>query len=378
MDRDWVRLDFDREAPFETIRRWSAPDWEKRPLRMLRDFFAGLLGPVTIQTGRQTPQPRCLDRLRDVHLTWSNFLICGDICTSIYNDPKTAVSGIVDWPGLSKTAGIYRCGQDFVVSRSRLKDAEHISGRTLLASSNEPHNWGMFLLYTLPAVAYFTENRHIYDKLLVFAGHRNMEAMLRLLGVTGAEFILHDCSKAYHLESVDVFRQAQREYAIAPEAKAMFAKLREKVAGSASVPSVRQLYVGRHRRSIEMNGYRALMNEVELMDRLATMGYSAIDPEYLSPEEQIELFGSARRIVVLGGAGLFNAVFCKPGTKIVDIESSRDHLENHSTILSSMDIDYAMIIGQVDPDDPASHNKRWTVDIDRAAAAIDGFMGAEP
>ena len=116
------------------------------------------------------------------------------------------------------------------------------------------------------------------------------------------------------------------------------------------------------------------MNERELADRLVAMGYSPIDPEYLAPEEQIELFGSERRIVVLGGAGLFNAVFCKPGTKIVDIESSHDHLENHSTVLSSMDADYGIILGQVDQDDPASHNKRWTVDVERAVAAIAEFM----
>ncbi len=119
----------------------------------------------------------------------------------------------------------------------------------------------------------------------------------------------------------------------------------------------------------------ALMNERELENRLAAMGYRPINPECFGPEAQIELFGSAQRIVVLGGAGLFNAVFCKPGTKIVDIESTRDHLENHSTILSGMDADYGIALGQVDQSDPAPHNKRWTVDVERATAAIAEFMG---
>lgn len=124
-----------------------------------------------------------------------------------------------------------------------------------------------------------------------------------------------------------------------------------------------------------MGGYRPLANERELMERLVAMGYSLIDPECLGPEEQIELFGSERRIVVLGGAGLFNAVFCKPGAGIVDIESTRDHLGNHSAVLSSMDADYGITLGQVDEGDPAPHNKRWMVDVERAAAAIAEFMG---
>jgi len=341
---------------------------------MSRDLSSGLLGPVTIRTGRQTSQPRRLDRLRNVHLTWSNFFIAGDCCTSIYDDPWTAVSGIVDWPGLSETAGIHRRERDFIVSRSRLRNAEHVGGKTMFASSDEPHNWGMWLLYVLPAVAYFIENRHAYDRLLVHAGHPNMRAMLRLLGLVAADVVLHDCSRAYHFESIDVFRQPRREFSLAQGAKATFVSLREKVAGSIIVPSAHHVYIGRGRRTIEMSGYRPLVNERELKERLVTMGYSPVEPERLGPEEQIGLFGSERCIVVLGGAGLFNAVFCKPGTRIIDIESTHDHLENHSTVLSSMDLDYGVILGQVDRSDPAPHNKRWTVDVERATAAIAEFM----
>jgi len=201
-----------------------------------------------------------------------------------------------------------------------------------------------------------------------------MRAMLRLLGLAAADVVLQDCSKAYRFESVDVFRQPRRDFFVAQEAKATFANLREKVAGSIIVPSAHHLYIGRRRRTIEMSGYRSLANEPELMERLITMGYSPIDPECIGPEEQIELFGSERRIVVLGGAGLFNAVFCKPGTRIIDIESTHNHIENHSTVLSSMDLDYGVILGQVDQSDPASHNKRWTVDVERATAAIAEFM----
>ncbi len=374
MDSDWVRLLFPANSSAETIQHRPTIDWEKRPPKLLRNLASRTLEPITIQTGRQTSQPWQLDRFRDVHLTWSNFIIEGDCCMSIYGDARTAVAGIVDWPDLSKTAGVYRHGDDFVISRCRLQNARHVSGRTLLASSNEPHNWGMWLLYVLPIINFFRENRQEYDKLLVYADHDNMWKMLDLLEVNNADIILHNCSEAYRFDSIDVFRQPQRDFYIAQEARSIFAKLRERAAGSSIEPSPHRIYVGRRRRTAEMGSYRGLKNERELVDRLMTMGYSEVDPEYLPPERQIALFGSARQIVALGGAGLFNAVFCKPGTKIVSIESNRDHLDNHSTILSSMDLEYGVIVGEIDQSDLASYNNQWTVDVEQAVAAIASFM----
>lgn len=374
IDEDCVRLICAERFPDEPIRNGNGADWQKQPPRLLKDFSTGPLRPITIQTGWQTSEPQWLDRFRDVHLTWSNFFLRDDRCVSIYADAETAVSGIVDWPGLSETSGISRRGSDFVVPRSRLQNAEHISGRTMFASSDEPHNWGMWLLYVVPAVMYFIENRHVYDRLLVYADHANMQAMLRLLGLKAADVILHDCSRAYHFESIDVFRQKRREFYVAQQARERFADLRDKVIGSIVEPSPYDIYINRNRRNAEPNSYRCLMNEEELVQRLITMGFSSIDPEDMLPEKQIQLFGLARKVVVLGGAGLFNAVFCKAGTKIIDIESTCNHLENHSTVLSSTDADYGIIVGQEDQQDPAPYNKRWTVEVERTIAAIAEFM----
>ena len=81
----------------------------------------------------------------------------------------------MDWPELAKDAGVHRHGNAFVVSRSRLQNAERIGSRTMHASSDEPHNWGVFLLYVLPAAVHFAENRHAYDKLLVHADRLNLK-----------------------------------------------------------------------------------------------------------------------------------------------------------------------------------------------------------
>ena len=374
MDDDLVRLVFNRKVSVERIGYSKGAGWQKPPPRLLQDVSAGLLRPVTIQTGRQTSQPLWLDRLHDVHLTWSNFFIKGDRCISIYGNPRTAVSGIVNWPYLANTAGVHRNIRSFFVSRSRLRDAEHINGRTMFASSNEPHNWGMWLLYVLPAIRHFIENRHVYDRVLVYADRPNMKAMLHLLGLNDADMIFHDCSRAYHFDSIDVFRQPRRDFYVSHDNRAMFANLRDKVLGSVVEPSPRNIYINRNRRNTDPNSHRRLTNEGELARHLATMGFTSIDPEDIPPEKQIEAFGSAEKIVGLGGAGMFNAVFCKPGTKIIDIESTCNHLENHSTLLSSTDLDYGILVGEEDKRDPTPYDKRWAVDAERTVAAIAKFM----
>ncbi len=244
----------------------------------------------------------------------------------------------------------------------------------MFASSNEPHNWGMFLLYVVPAVIHFIKNRHIYDRLLVYADRPNLKAMLYIFGLEDMDMIVHDCSKAYYLESIDVFRHPQRDFFVAPETKAMFADLRDKILVSIVEPGPRNIYFNRNRRNTDPNSTRRLTNGDDLEQRLIMLGFSSIDPEDLLPAKQIELFGSAERIVVLGGAGLFNAVFCKPGAKIVDIESTCNHLENHSTILASMDVDYGILVGQEDQNDTVDYDKKWTVDVERTISAIAKFM----
>lgn len=244
----------------------------------------------------------------------------------------------------------------------------------MFASSNEPHNWGMWLLYVVPAVMHFIKNRHVYDRLLVYATHANMKAMLHLLGVEDADMIIHDCSKAYHFDSIDVFRQPQRDFYVAPETRMMFADLRDKMLTSVVEPGPCNIYVNRDSRNTDPNSTRRLKNGHDLDQRLNMIGFKSIDPESLLPAKQIEVFGSAQKIVVLGGAGLFNAVFCRPGTRIIDIESTCYHIENHSTILSSMDADYGILLGQEDQNDPERWDKQWTVDVERTIAAIAKFM----
>ncbi len=65
---------------------------------------------------------------------------------------------------------------------------------------------------------------------------------------------------------------------------------------------------------------RRIRNEEALMELLAALGFVSYSLEDLSIQEQATLFKNAEVIVGPHGAGWTNLIFCKPGTKIIEID----------------------------------------------------------
>lgn len=64
---------------------------------------------------------------------------------------------------------------------------------------------------------------------------------------------------------------------------------------------------------------RTLANRSEIVAFLKGRGFEIIDPEALSPRQQVVRFSRARMIVGIMGAAMTNVVFCRPGSRILDI-----------------------------------------------------------
>jgi capsular polysaccharide biosynthesis protein len=76
-------------------------------------------------------------------------------------------------------------------------------------------------------------------------------------------------------------------------------------------PLRRRLYVRRGSR------YRALLNEAEVEEKLASWGFELLSPEGLSIKTQIGLFREAEVVVAPTGAALSNMVWCQRGTPVL-------------------------------------------------------------
>ena len=68
---------------------------------------------------------------------------------------------------------------------------------------------------------------------------------------------------------------------------------------------------------------RKMLNEDEIFSIFEKYGYKKYVLGFMPTEEQIALFNQAESIVSAHGTGLINLMFCKPGTKVVEIFQGR-------------------------------------------------------
>jgi hypothetical protein len=66
----------------------------------------------------------------------------------------------------------------------------------------------------------------------------------------------------------------------------------------------------------------SLSDERELEDFFAQNGYEIVNPGSYSLEEQINMFSSASHVAGITGAAFINTIFCKPGTKVIILNTS--------------------------------------------------------
>ena len=70
---------------------------------------------------------------------------------------------------------------------------------------------------------------------------------------------------------------------------------------------------------------RNIRNRGEMIAALQPLGFTAIQPEKLSFDEQALTFAGAEIVVCEFGAALTNVLFCAPGTKVVEIIAEGQH-----------------------------------------------------
>jgi hypothetical protein len=270
----------------------------------------------------------------------------------------------------NEATGLHRHGDRVVVARDRLQDPVRLDMPVLLGTPDEPHNWGMWLLLGLPSVSEFLANRDRYAKFLCYVQHPWQRRLLELAGLDPADLIPHDFARTYRCNELHLIRHSWRDLIVTADERAMFAALGERIARPPAGGTPERIFVSRLTRTRKHGAYRGLNNEEALIEALTPLGYVAVEPERLPLEEQVALFRNARSIVGLGGAAMFNTVFCQPGTKVVTIESSLTFVDAHANIFGSLGLDYGVILGDEDLTDERPVQRRWSLDVPRALEQI--------
>ncbi len=89
----------------------------------------------------------------------------------------------------------------------------------------------------------------------------------------------------------------------------------ENILNNIKVPEFRpKIYIRR-----EDANYRKILNESDLISRLREQEFEIINPQHYEILEQMKIFSKAKVIVSPHGSNMSNLVFCKKGTKIIEI-----------------------------------------------------------
>src|SRR5438874_5357053 len=194
--------------------------------------------------------------------------------------------------------------------KSQLLDGRIAIGVTPEAGGNYYH-WLLDLVPRVLLLKHAAQNFSNYDALLLNGSRANYEReILAVLGVPPEKIRYVDSRERFQIASA-VFPSMDINV-IAPW----------KVHGLRDLPfsgkqnQHRRLYLSRAPAAV-----RRIANENEISEVLRHRNFKIVEAENLSWREQANLFAGASVIVAPHGAALANIVFCKPGTRVVEIST---------------------------------------------------------
>jgi capsular polysaccharide biosynthesis protein len=262
---------------------------------------------------------------------------------------------------------------DFVLD-DRGQAVRDIGGTAISLTSIEPSNYGSFLFRVAPKLATVRSLGIDCDQFVVWDISETTSQLLEALGVPPGRIVGHDTNAVTRFDRLIVPTLRNPDAFLDEESRALFRSF----ARDSAAPSDQSLiYVSRYSISKGSHSTRQMLNEGELISRLAAIGFAIVEPEELSFPELVQTFSGARMVVGPAGSGMFNVVFCRPGTKIVDIESEPHWVYAHAGLFASCGLRYGIFSGEVDPSDSQTVHRRWHVNVEALIDRVQSFRHAD-
>ena len=228
------------------------------------------------------------------------------------------------------------------------------------ASSGDNHSH--WLLQTLPQLAYYQHARLRPERLVVQPNIRPYQRdVLAALGYP--DLLLRPADRPLR------FRELYAGYvdgALVPDATIFDRQIAAFEDGSRGPE---RIYVSRQ----DARGIRRLLNEPALIERLRARGFAIVVPSLLTAAEEVTMFRHARLIVGPLGAGLYNALFTRPGATILALSDPNYVMEWLPQTAALRGHAYGWMFGVAFESHEAvyrgTHNN-WIVDVDRVVEEV--------
>lgn len=237
-------------------------------------------------------------------------------------------------------------------------------------TSDEAPNYGSFLYRLLPKVVDIAKLDTTL-KILVPIEGASIRQFLLMAGIDESRLIRQYVEHVYLLDRVIVPSMRNQDLWFDDESLSVFDNIRLRFGEGRRD---RRIFLSRKdfQRTTSAHG-RAMRNEEALRNALEARKFEIIEPQKFTAAEQVRLFSSASMIVSPSGSGLFNSVFCYPGTRLIDIESEPHWVHGHVRMFGSRGLNYGVFEGRPDNYSFEKPHQPFTVDIPRLVSRIDQF-----
>ncbi|WP_274649480.1 glycosyltransferase family 61 protein [Paenibacillus humicola] len=223
------------------------------------------------------------------------------------------------------------------------------------------YNYYHWMFDVLPRIEMMRQSGLQVDRYVVnrAGGHAFQQETLEMFGISEEQLI--ECGEHLHLKarrlvvpSMAGFSGHMPKLACVLLRQAMLTKGRR----PAHVQS-RRIYISR---SLAEN--RRILNEHEVIEHLQRFGFQPLTLETMSVAEQIAVFADAEAVVAPHGAGLANLVFCRPGTKIVELYHPGSVNPCYLALCQKVGLVHRGIVGEEHPSHPDRPCRPGDMDVD--------------
>ncbi|MCX8155472.1 MAG: glycosyltransferase family 61 protein [Verrucomicrobiae bacterium] len=114
---------------------------------------------------------------------------------------------------------------------------------------------------------------------------------------------------------------------------------------------------------------RNMVNEAEVLQFFADLGWAIVDPAQMSFAGQIQHFAGAEAICAIHGSGTANMVWCRPGCKFLELFADAYLAGDQEWIAQCVEVDYEFLLF------PSDHKLNALVDLRQVKSRLQA-MGA--
>lgn len=196
--------------------------------------------------------------------------------------------------------------------RKRFGKQKYVEGRSLNLATPYSTNYYHWLSEALPGLRALGTELDQVDRVIIPPASAFHLQTLAALGIYRNRILELDNQSHLQCETL-LTLSIQRSFAARPQSVQW---LQDTLAVQDGIQNKKgkRLYLSR-----DDAGWRNNNNEEQVIEILSRYGFEAIQPSAYEFSQQVALFGEASTVISAHGAGLTNLVFCKPGTRVLEI-----------------------------------------------------------